>query len=214
MIFNFFLTIHILGGSIGLLSGMWNLVARKGGARHRTVGRVFGVAMLAAGISALVLATLHPNPFLFIVGVFTLYMVGTGWLRLKRDLAATRPGSLEFALTLAMGLAGVAFVVLGAIELFRGVPFGVVYLTFGAIGLLFVRRDVQDLRRKIAPNKRIAAHLQRMVGAYIAALTAFLVVNAGHMHGSIPGVVYWLLPTAVLTPLIIKWSRPYRVDQA
>jgi uncharacterized membrane protein YfcA len=214
MLFHIFLAVHILGGSIGLLSGTWNLVARKGSARHRAVGRVFVVAMLATGLSALVLATLRPNPFLFMVGVLTLYLVGTGRLRLKRPLTTLRPAPLDRAMTLAMGLAGVAFGALGAGQLFRGEPFGTVYLTFGLIGLLFVRRDVKDLRRQWGPNERTSAHLQRMVGAYIAALTAFLVVNAGYMPGSIPAVVYWLLPTAVLTPLIIKWSRRYTARSA
>jgi hypothetical protein len=46
-----------------------------------------------------------------------------------------------------------------------------------------------------------------MIGAYISALTAFLVVN---LHGDyIPGFVAWLLPTALLVPFIVRWSRQY-----
>jgi type IV secretory pathway component VirB8 len=46
-----------------------------------------------------------------------------------------------------------------------------------------------------------------MIGAYIASITAFLVVN----NTILPGVVAWLLPTAVLVPVLIKWSRKYAV---
>ena len=51
------------------------------------------------------------------------------------------------------------------------------------------------------------AHLQRMTGSYIAACTAFLVVNLDKVKIPIPPVIAWLLPTMILTPLIIKWSR-------
>jgi hypothetical protein len=53
---------------------------------------------------------------------------------------------------------------------------------------------------------RIANHLIRMMGATIAVITAFLVVNV-HFD---PGWVVWLAPTVVLTPLIIVWSRRAR----
>jgi hypothetical protein len=45
-----------------------------------------------------------------------------------------------------------------------------------------------------------------MMGATIAVITAFLVVNVRFD----PGWVVWLAPTVVLTPLIIVWSRRAR----
>jgi len=81
-------------------------------------------------------------------------------------------------------------------------------VTFGLLGLLFVRQDFQNYRGKAkAKNYWLLAHLQRMTGAFIAALTAFLVVNAQHLPNQIPGFIYWLLPTLIFTPLIISWSR-------
>jgi uncharacterized membrane protein YbaN (DUF454 family) len=52
-----------------------------------------------------------------------------------------------------------------------------------------------------------------MTGGFIAALTAFLVVNAKYFPEQIPGFVYWLLPTIIFTPLIITWSSKYEVKK-
>ena len=47
-----------------------------------------------------------------------------------------------------------------------------------------------------------------MMGSYIAAMTAFIVVN----NTILPEIVAWLLPTVIVTPLIIKWSRKYKIQ--
>src|SRR5688572_28074925 len=79
IIFTTFLTLHIIGGSLGLLTGTINLVRRKGDKNHKITGKVFSYAMLTAGVSSFVLSIIHPNYFLFMVGVFTVYLVGTGY---------------------------------------------------------------------------------------------------------------------------------------
>lgn len=215
-LFNTFLAIHVLGGTVGLVSGTLNMAARKGGPRHKRVGRVFAVSMLAAGLSALVLSVMHPSPFLFIVGVFTIYMVGTGW-RFLRRMRAPQAGTawIDRALTLAMAATAVVFVVMGVTRLAHMNLFGLVFVVFGTIALMFVRRDLQYQRNGVGrPGEWISAHLQRMMGAYIAALTAFLVVNAAHFPAAVPGVVYWLLPTAIITPLIVRWAARYEARKA
>jgi hypothetical protein len=117
-------------------------------------------------------------------------------------------------MTYGMGLAGVLFLALGINAMVQGNTFGIVYIVFGFISLLFVRTDLSNYRGKASTrNYWLLAHLQRMTGGYIAALTAFLVVNSSSLPSFIPGVVYWLLPTAILTPLIIRWSRKYAVGE-
>jgi hypothetical protein len=81
---------------------------------------------------------------------------------------------------------------------------------FGFISLGFVRRDLINYTGKMTEkNYWLLMHLQRMMGAYIASTTAFLVVNAKYLPFEFPGFVFWLLPTAILTPLIIIWSKKY-----
>lgn len=210
-IFKVFLILHIVGGSVGLLTGMLNILSKKADKNHKFVGKIFFISMLIAGISSLTLASIHTNSFLFIVGVFTLYMVGSGQLYLNRynKRASKR---IECTVTTLMLLAGILFVGVGVLTLTKMNVFGLVFLTFGFLGLFFVNQDFKNHKEKSAiKNYWLIAHLQRMTGGFIAALTAFLVVNEKYFPGQIPSLLFWLLPTIVLTPLIIKWSRKYRI---
>jgi hypothetical protein len=45
-----------------------------------------------------------------------------------------------------------------------------------------------------------------MIGAYIASITAFLVVN----NTILPSLVAWLAPGVLLTPLIFYWINQYK----
>lgn len=212
-LFTFILIIHIVSGGTGLSTGTINLIRRKGDALHNRIGRIFTYAMISAGASAIVLSLMHPNYFLFIVGVFTLYMVSTGYryIRLRLEGIDNDPKALDWVLTGSMAIAGIGFLFFGAWQLYKGVNFGIVMLVFGLIGMLFVRQDLKNYRGKSeVRNYWLLAHLQRMTGGYIAALTAFLVVNMDRLPSFIPGILFWLLPTAVLTPMIIFWSRKYR----
>jgi hypothetical protein len=167
--------------------------------------------MLMAGFSALVLSIMHPNYFLFTVGVFTIYMVGSGQRYMYRNRHhRSSPYYIEWSLSSLMLIAGIVFIGIGILDLAKSNLFGLVFLTFAFFGLLFVLQDFQNYKgkSKIA-NFRTVAHLQRMIGAFIAASTAFLVVNAQYFPSQIPGFIYWLLPTITLTPLIVKWSRRY-----
>ena len=217
IVFKIFLTIHIIGGSAGLLSGVLNMVSKKGDLKHKIIGKIFSVSMITAGLSSLVLSVLHPNYFLFMVGVFTVYMVGTGnrYLNLKLLNKNKKPKIIDWTLTIMMSSAGLLFIVLGTLNLLKSNLFGLVFLTFGFLGLLFVRNDIKNYRGKAdILNFWLTSHIQRMVGAFIASSTAFLVVNAKYMPEFIPIIVYWLLPTVILTPLIIKWTKKYKVKKA
>ena len=216
MLFSTLLALHIAGGALGLLAGTAVIARAKGDRVHRRIGRAFAAGMITAGLTSLVMAVLHPNVFLFIVGVFTLYLVGTGmrYNRLRGLGRGERPAAIDYGLTGAMAVFGVAFLAYGGYALARGGTMGTVLLVFGAIGLLSVRQDVGNYRGRVkSPRYWLLAHVARMMGAYIAALTAFLVVNAEHLPSAVPGVVWWLLPTAVLVPFIVRWNRGIRLGR-
>lgn len=44
------------------------MILPKGGKRHRKIGRLFVTGMMLTGGSALFMAQIKPNPFLFIIG--------------------------------------------------------------------------------------------------------------------------------------------------
>ena len=192
------------------------MIAKKGDSRHRIVGNIFFFSMLTAGLSSLVLSTINPSLFMFMVGIFTVYMVGTGkrYLHLKMLNQKQKPKIIDWSLTIGMMLAGILFMGLGVLSLLKSNLFGLVFITFGFLGLLFVRHDFKNYTGKShLLNYWLSEHLQRMIGAFIASTTAFLVVNAKYLPESIPLILYWLLPTIIFTPLIIKWANKYEVKK-
>lgn len=209
-LFNVLLALHITGGAVGLFTGTINIIRRKGDKKHKLIGKFFLYGMLTAGISSLMLSLMHPNYFLFIVGVFTIYMVSTGerYLYLKKLLHYQKPILMDWVLLGMMLLFGIAFIVFGMLLFLQQEKFGIVFIVFGFISLRFVFKDWKNYTGKAKEkNYWLLAHLQRMTGAYIASLTAFLVVNK-----FLPGIIVWLLPTVIITPLIFIWSRKYSIQ--
>jgi uncharacterized membrane protein len=206
-IFQLLLALHIICGGISLLLGLFVLLTKKGDKRHQVAGITFFYAMLSTSLLALIMSILHPSYFLFIIGIFTTYMLLTGKRYLKKknvkDVKA-----IDWILTFTMLLFGIAFMVYGAYNLMNGRNFGIVLLVFGAISLLFVSQDYFNFKGKASvKNYWLLTHIQRMIGSYIASVTAFLVVN----NTILPGIIAWLLPTFLLVPFIIYWSRKYEI---
>lgn len=206
------LALHIVSGATGLITGTMNLVRRKGDKTHRLTGKIFSYGMYVAAASALGLSVVHPSLFLFIVGSFTLYLVGTGnrYIYLKMLGINQKPAIIDWVLTLGMLVLGLIFVVSGAFMIDRSNFFGIAYIIFGAIGLSSVRRDFSNYRGDARKRQFwLAAHIQRMTGGYIAAITAFVVVNARFLPFSLPPLVGWLAPSFILIPFIFRWTSLY-----
>jgi len=213
-LFNLFLSIHIASGVCALLTGSLNFVRRKGDSRHKRIGRIFFYSMFTAGFSSFILSILHPNYFLFSVGVFSVYLVITGlrYLRFKDpDASAER---IDLLISGVMFLSSLAFVFMAIKVLTAGNSFGMVFLAFGLAGGLFSITDFYNFRGKFrSVNYWQLVHLQRMTGAFIASATAFLVVNTNSLTGVIPSFVAWLLPSAVLVPMIFIWNKRYAIEK-
>lgn len=214
LLFTLFLILHITGGAIGLITGTINILRKKGGKSHVLVGKLFIYGMSVAGISALVLSIIRPNYFLFIVGIFTLYMISTGTRYIHKKMLGLeqKPALIDWIITITMLFVGISFITLGIILLIKSNNFGIVFIVFGALSLRFVRSDFKNYKgNSPIKNYWLLAHFQRMTGAYIASLTAFLVVNIKYLPFDIPATIFWLLPTAILFPVIIRWNRKYAV---
>jgi uncharacterized membrane protein len=206
-LFQAFFFIHVICGGASLLLGLIIMFAGKGTKRHKFLGYIYYCSMLTAALVSLPMSCLHPNLFLFTIGIFTSYMLITGKRYLKKK-DHRNAQTIDVAITSAMLLFGCVFVFLGGYQLVRGNLFGIVMLVFGMISILFVYQDYVNYKGKSGvKNFWLTTHLQRMTGSYIASATAFLVVN----NTILPGVVAWLLPTALLVPLIIKWSRRHEL---
>lgn len=199
------LVLHIAAGTLALLSGVAAALLRKGGDGHVRSGRCYVWSMFVVSASALALASLRPSPFLFAIGLFSFYLVFTGWrAALRRD---GRPQRIDMVATVTMLSTAGAMVLWGLRAWLpgqSGSDQSLVLLVFGALGFWLAVTDIGWLKRGGDKGKaRIARHLGRMLGGLIATITAVAVVNLTFL----PPLLVWLGPTVALTPLIFWWNR-------
>jgi uncharacterized membrane protein len=207
--FKILLGIHIIAGSLGLILGTIIVLLKKGNGLHKLLGKIFAYSMLATGCLALILAVIHPNQFLFMVGIFTIALTATGWryLYLKKIPQGQKPLLLDWVILVSTALFGIVFIIMGVQGLMQQNYFSIIPLIFGWRALAMAYTDYKIYKGKITHNNYwLLFHLQRMMGAYIASLTAFMVVNATNRLN----YVAWLLPAIIIVPLIFKWSKKYK----
>jgi len=210
LLFKVVLGLHIAGGFTALAAGLAAMVTDKGGKAHRLFGRIYFYGMTAACTASFYLAVAHPNPFLFMIGVFSYQLVAVGYrtLWLKQLYKGTiRPVWVDWLIGLVPGAFSMGMLGWGLLKVTAGDGFGVTGLVFGGIGLSIA---VRWLRSFYVPPKEkskwLFTHLQSMGGGYIATATAFLVVNV-HV---LPPIVVWLAPTAIGATIISFVTAKYK----
>lgn len=205
-LFFILLILHVISGASGLLLGTFVLIRKKGDALHKKLGYFFVISMTTTGLIALVLSYLHPSLFLFIVGVFTVYLTLSGYrmVRLKKHPQGKKPEVFDVIITSLMLISSLSFLFYGTQLLISGEKFGGVLLLFGGISLRMCYLDYRIFTYKVTqPLYWLKNHLGRMTGAYIAAFTAFLVVNNTYL----PGYIAWSLPSIIGVAFIIRNLR-------
>lgn len=213
MVFQITLVIHIVSGFLALLYGAIAIVSHKGDRNHKISGKSYVIAMYLVGISAIIMTQIKPNPFLFTVGVFTLYLTYAGnrsifYYRLKESYGPSWKDILPNAIGLLVSFGMVALPVFHMVKT-RTISVSVMGI-FGLILMIFAGRDLAKVIKDdvFAPHDKtwLIKHIGMVGGAYIATLTAFLVTNIQFS----PGWVIWLLPTLVGSILIAKTSRDWK----
>ena len=194
-----FINIHAALGGFALLTGAIALIAKKGNSAHKKAGKAFYNSMLASALIALVISILpeHENPFLFSIGIFSLYFLVSGFrsLRFKQKGFDLKIDTIIANMILVSGMCMIA------IPLAETGKLNMVLLVFGSIGIIFGMRDLNLFKApESLPNKWMKLHLGKMTGGYIAAVTAFFVVN-----GILPGVFNWFVPGLLGGAYITYW---------
>ena len=193
---------HIIGGSIALLSAAIALATKKGGSQHKFFGKLYVSGMLAVFLSAVPLAVLKNNVFLLLIGVFSFYLVFSGFRFARNKTGQPRIWdwvAISLILLSAIGMWVVSYS-------FYRVENGqwVTLFIFGAIATILGTTDAATwAKREATGKKRIARHLTNMMAGTIATVTAALVVNVS----TDPVWIAWIAPTVVITPIIVFWNK-------
>jgi hypothetical protein len=173
------LLVHIIGGTLGMLSGFVAVFLRKGSRRHGLTGDLFVISMMCLSATGVFLAIMKSQPGNILGGTLTFYLVTTSWMTARSSGAGTSIFDWS-ALLVVFGVAAVEVTygleaAMSPTGLKYDYPAGP-YFFLGSIALLATLGDVRMLvRRGISGTQRLARHLWRMCFAlFIAAASIFL----------------------------------------
>jgi uncharacterized membrane protein len=189
---------HVIFGSITLISGTISLTAKKGKPLHKKSGKVFYYTLFISALLSLVVATMpnHKSPFLFSLGLFSLYFIIGGYRSLKfkkKNISLTLDKIFAyFIVTLGIIMISYSIVLKNKINIVL-LNFGAISILFGIVDL-FLFRDIKRIHKNW-----LKIHLLKMTSGYIASVTAFM-VNQWSL-----GILGWFLPTIFGNIYITYW---------
>lgn len=196
--------IHAFFGGLGLITGIISIFVKKGGLNHKKAGKIFSYSIIISSLISLFVARLpnHKNLFLFLIGIFTIYLVLAG----NRALTLRSKNKADWkdkVISGTMLIVSTGMVLLGILGLVQQIDNSILYLFFGSFGAFLTLRDFHTF--KIFTQKKNAwliNHLGRMNGALIASITAFFVAGL-----NIQTIFIWFVPTILGTFYIIFWTK-------
>lgn len=202
--------VHIVGGSVALLSGAGALALRKGGRWHARAGTAFFVAMLIMTLTGAVIAALKPERVTAVIGLFTAYLVTTAWRAARRRDG--KPGALErAALVVVLGCVA-AFLAFGMLALndprgrLDSLPWQVPFV-FGSVAVLATAFDLVFIRRgQLDGVQRISRHLWRMCVAMLIATSSFFQGQQDEFPDAVRGHAIWYLPVLAVLAALLFWG--------
>ncbi len=216
------LTVHIVAGALGILSGFVALYAAKGATVHRASGTLFVYAMLAMSLVGATIAlvwNVAPEANAP-VGMLTAYLVITAISTVKPSIASSRSASIGLlvvpvgvgAALLGFGLRALASPT-GTVHGMPAPPFFI----FAFIAGLATIGDVRLIRsggvESIRGAPRLTRHLWRMSVALLIAAFSFFLGQAKVIPKSIRIYPLLLVPPLAVFVTLVYWlwrvrSRP------
>lgn len=198
-----FILVHVILGAIALIAGIFAVAFKKGSKNHKKAGIIFYYFLLVSSLMAIVITFLpgHQNTFLMCIGVFSSYLVYTGYRSLK--FKKENPNLLDKILSGVLCAFGLYLLFIGIKAVIQDSMMGIVAIVFGGLSVWLSLgdfrsfRDIDDLKKNY-----LKLHVVKIMGAFIAATTALIVNNE-----ILPGVWGWLTPTIIGTCYTTYWTR-------
>lgn len=196
--------IHAFFGGLGLITGIGSMAVKKGGKLHKRMGKIFALSMITSCIIIIPIAWMpgHESLFLFLISLFTIYLVLIGRRALtfksRKKLKAT---SIDLGISFSMMLFSLFMLGYGTYGFFATVPDNILYMVFGGLGLFLTIKNF--LFYKNFKTNKVAwllAHLTHMIAGMIASITAFIVAGL-----KLWTITAWVLPSVIGTVFIIYW---------
>jgi hypothetical protein len=212
------LAVHVLAGSLALVSGAVALYAAKGAQVHRRSGLLFVVAMLTMCTLGAALAAGQPwaevnipaalmTAYLVITSLTTVRpaAVGSRWL----DVGLLIVAAVVSAMTLTFGLEAV-----GSGGRRNGIP-AFPFFLFGTVGLIGSLGDVRMLRSgPLRGAARLTRHLWRMSFALFIAAMSFFFGQMDVIPQPVRKPALLALPVLAVLATMLYWLWKVRVRRS
>lgn len=203
--YSIILTLHIVFGSLSLITFWIPVLVKKGGDIHVKVGKLYVILMWVVVVSAATLCILNVfrgriNSAIFL-GYLSLITSQPLWygitiLKYRKNIPA-KVHKINMMFNWAMFLGGLGLIAL-SIKLNLQGP-AILLLIFGSIGTLTSAPMI--FSRKEKKVNWLAEHIQGMVITGIAAYTAFFAFGGstfmGHLFSGSLVAIPWILPTVI-----------------
>ena len=200
--------LHIVAGTIAILTGTIALYSVKGLKLHRASGMVFVWVMLVMALSGTVMAFGHPGTALNVpAGLVTAYLVITGLRTVRPPSANLRPVDQALMMAaFAIGTGALVFAVSGRVRAAMAYPL----VMFALVALFAGEGD----RRMIAAGgikgtARLRRHLWRMCTALFIAAGSFFLGPVRRIPEPLRSPGFRLIPIVVLMTMA-WWLWRYR----
>ncbi len=201
-----FIYIHAFFGGIGLITGLISIIVKKGSSLHKKSGKLFSFGMITSSLISLPISWMpyHENLFLFLIGLFTIYLVLAGNRSLSfKSKHKTCANLTDKIISASMLFFSAIMVILGIYGVLSVLTNSILFLFFGIFGVFMAVKDFRFFKTFTqVKNAWLRSHIGKMVGALIASITAFIVAGIG-----IGNLIAWITPTILGTLYIIYWIK-------
>ncbi|CAA9199425.1 hypothetical protein [Flavobacterium collinsii] len=195
--------IHAFFGGIGLITGIGSVVVKKGSTLHKRMGKLFSIGMFISTLISIPICWMpkHQNIFLFLIGLFTIYLVISG----NRALNFKHKTKADFYDKLISGTMLFFSVIMISIGIYcqlNSVQNGILFTFFGGFGLYMTVKHFIFFKNLSKTNNWLSKHIGKMTGALIASVTAFIVAGIG-----LGNIITWMAPSILGTFYILYWNK-------
>ena len=204
----FLIISHVIGGSVVLLLGLFQMFSRKGGKGHVFLGKIYVGALWWVCLSAFSIITFYRfSAFLLVIAILTFHTSFVGVRVLQRKIPGTEKW-YDWLVSIVTSLFGIALIGYGVSLLFIGDNNVLVFLCI-IFGVLTFKNGTDDIRFFLRKNVDdnlwwLYHHIGSMGGSYIAAVTAFAVQNPSIFIASQSHQwLLWIIPPAIGNLVIV-----------
>ncbi len=225
-LFDVLIACHIISGAPGLLAFWGPIATKKGGPRHRFLGRWFAGAMIATGVFAAAMGVMtiaapmatHPHLashadfsdptlvrgifgwMMLYLAILTINLAWYAWLCSKNKLMHEKNRGWRNMGLQALLFAAACACVFEGVRIGQPMMIGISTIGFATVGtnLFFL------LKTRPAPADWLLEHIKAGVGAGISVYTAFFAFGAVRMMPELAlAPVLWAAPLTIGLSLIL-----------